>query len=146
PAQEMPTRLFAMSGRMKEHYTSVKNLGFLDFTSWKQQINRSRICLSISRGPHASVAGTSSTRFFELASMGACIVSSPHRGLEKWFEPGKEIIILNDNDRPAEVYKQLLDSRQQMEELGSRARARVVADHTYSHRAHQLATYLTSIT
>src|SRR6266480_3513610 len=145
PSGEMPDKIFAMSGLMKEHYKNVKSLGFLGFNSWKRQICQSRICLNISRAPHASVRGTSSTRIFELASLGACIVSSPHAGLEQWFEPEKEIIILDENDHPGDVYKRLLDSRQLMLELGSRARARVLAEHTYDHRAEQLLDYLAPV-
>ncbi|OLD44410.1 hypothetical protein AUI51_02380 [archaeon 13_1_40CM_2_52_4] len=145
PSREMPNKIFAMSGLMKEHYENVKSLGFLGFDSWKRQICQSRICLNISRVAHASVKGTSSTRIFELASLGACIVSSPHAGLEKWFEPEKEIIVLHDNDRPADVYRRLLDSRQLMQELGLRARARVLEEHTYDHRAEQLLAYLARV-
>ena len=145
PSGEMPDKIFAMSGLMKEHYKNVKSLGFLGFNSWKRQICQSRICLNISRAPHASVRGTSSTRIFELASLGACIVSSPHAGLEQWFEPEKEIIILDENDHSGDVYKRLLDSRQLMLELGSRARARVLAEHTYDHRAEQLLDYLAPV-
>jgi len=145
PAEELSMKKFAMSGRMKESYEKVKSLGFLSFDTWKRQVCRSRICLNISRTPHASIGGTSSTRIFELASMGACIVSSPHKGLEKWFEPDKEVIILGDNDRPPEVYSKLLGSPSAMEELGSRARSRVLAEHTYEHRARELLGYLNRV-
>jgi len=145
PAGELLTKTFAMSGRMRESYENVKSLGFLSFDTWKRQVCRSRICLNISRTPHASIGGTSSTRIFELASMGACIVSSPHKGLEKWFEPSKEIIILRDDERPSEVYSKLLGSPSTMEELGSRARNRVLAEHTYYHRAKELLGYLNRV-
>jgi Glycosyl transferases group 1 len=142
PSEQMPTTSFVMSGRMKERYGNVKNLGYLNLSSLRQQVSRSRICLSISRGPHAAVDGTSSTRFFELASMGACIVSNPHKGLEKWFKPDEEIIILDNGASPIEVYRRLLHSPELTEQMGARARARILAEHTYKHRAQQLDHYL----
>ena len=142
PARELPSRLFATSGRGEERFEQVKRLGFLEFGSWKRQICQSKICLNISRSPHATVPGTSTTRVFELASLGACIVSNPHNGMEKWFCPGKEITLLKENDRPAEIYEQLLGSPAKMMEIGMRARERVLAEHTYGHRARELLDYL----
>lgn len=144
PAVELTDRVFVISGRVNQHYERVANLGFLSFAAWKRQICASKICLNITRGPHAAVGGTSTTRIFELASMGACIVSNPHKGIDKWFLPGEEILVLKDNDQPSEIYRWLLGSPNRMTEMGVRARARVLREHTYAHRADELATYLSA--
>jgi Glycosyl transferases group 1 len=142
PALELPEKIFAVSGRSKEEFSGVKRLGFLPFGDWKRQISGSNICLNISRSPHATVGGTSTMRVFELASMASCIVSNPHKGIEEWFEPGKEIIVLKEDDRPAEVYDWLLGSKGVREEVGAQARERVLAEHTYDHRAKELLNYV----
>ena len=83
---------------------------------------------------HAS----SSCRPFELASAGAAIVASPYDGLERWFEPGSELLLVHDADEAVAAYRELLDDPGQAEELGRRARERVLDEHTYRHRARQL--------
>lgn len=97
-----------------------------------------RICLNISRIPHATVFGSSISRIFELASMGSCIVTNPYNGIEEWFEPNKEIIIVNDLKEALEIYSNLLDSSESRESLGQAARKRFLKEHTFEHRCSQL--------
>ena len=142
PARQLPMTRFAVSGRPEQKFENVRKLGFLEFADWKRQICKSSICLNISRTPHAATGGTSTTRVFELASLGACVVSNPHKGMDDWFQPRKEIMVLGEDDHPQEVYDWLLGSPGLMHELGSRARDRVLAQHTYEHRAAELMNYL----
>jgi spore maturation protein CgeB len=97
-----------------------------------------RISLNISRKPHATVFGSSISRIFELASMECCIVTNPHNGIQEWFEPNKELIIVNDLKEALETYSCLLDSVEIRESLGQAARKRVLKEHTYEHRCSQL--------
>jgi spore maturation protein CgeB len=84
------------------------------------------------------VYASSSCRLFELASTGAAIVANPYEGIERWFEPGSEVIVVADADEAAAAYRTLLDDPAQLEELGRRARERVLDEHTYRHRARRL--------
>ena len=70
--------------------------------------------------------------------MGACIVASPYEGLELWFEPEREIIVVNSGEEALERYRWLLAHDTERQRLGAAARARVLAEHTMRHRAHQL--------
>jgi spore maturation protein CgeB len=99
---------------------------------------RSRINLCVTRRAHASVFASSSSRPFELASLGACIVSNPYAGIETWFEPEKEIIVLKDSSEAIERYRWLLDHESVRREIGKAARERVLAEHTFVHRARDL--------
>ena len=44
--------------------------------------------------PSRDRARSSTARPFELASSGAAIVSNPHEGIERWFEPGSELVVV----------------------------------------------------
>lgn len=81
---------------------------------------------------------TSTSRPFELAAMGCCVVSSPYNGLEKWFKIGEEMFISRDTSEAIELYSWLLNDKSTREKAASRARQRVLLEHTYQHRAIQL--------
>jgi spore maturation protein CgeB len=51
--------------------------------------------LNVVRDEHANIFATSTSRPFELAAMRCCAVSAPYKGIEKWFEVGKEILVAN---------------------------------------------------
>jgi spore maturation protein CgeB len=101
-------------------------------------ISASRINVNIARRPHAEVYGSSTSRLFELAAAGATIVSNPYNGIERWFEPGSELVIAADADEAVEAYEALLDDPGAAAELGRRARERVLEEHTFAKRARQL--------
>ena len=75
---------------------------------------------------------------FELAACGAAIVSNPVAGLEQWFDPERELRVVADADEASTVYGDLLADPAQAEELGRRARERLLDEHTYAHRARRV--------
>ena len=77
-------------------------------------------------------------RPFELAMAGAAIVSSPVAGIERWFEPGRELLVVSDADEAEQAYRELLADPGAREELGRRARERALDEHTYLARARRL--------
>ena len=101
-------------------------------------ISAARVNLCITRRSHATVYASSSCRPFELASAGAAIVANPYNGIERWFEPGAEIVIVEDAQQAIDAYRDLLADPAQAEQLGRRARERVLDEHTYRHRARRL--------
>ena len=92
----------------------------------------------MTRRPHAKVPGSSTARPFELASSGAAIVSNPHEGIERWFEPGRELVVVESVEEAIAAYRELIADPGQAEEMGRRARERVLDEHTYAHRARRL--------
>ena len=68
----------------------------------------------------------------------AAIVSNPYEGIERWFEPGEELLVVHDAGEALAAYRELLDDPAQAEAMGARARERVLDEHTYAHRARQL--------
>jgi glycosyltransferase involved in cell wall biosynthesis len=105
----------------------------------------SKINLCIVRGAHASAYASSSSRPFELASMGCCVVSNPYAGLDEWFEPKTEMLTINSAEEAIETYRWLLDNDTEREKIGAAARERVLKEHTYRHRARQLKTMITEL-
>jgi spore maturation protein CgeB len=113
-------------------------IGDVQFNTFSRVISSARVNLCITRRSHATVYASSSCRPFELASSGAAIVSNPYEGIERWFEPGSELVVVNDADEAVATYRALLDDPAQAEQLGRRARERVLDEHTYRHRARQV--------
>jgi spore maturation protein CgeB len=139
PSRALPDVDFALGGRDFRGDTGrARSIGDVPFNGFARTISQARINLCITRRSHASVYASSSCRPFELASAGAAIVANPYEGLERWFEPGSEILVVNDADEATAVYQTLLADPAQTEELGRRARERVLDEHTYRHRARQL--------
>ncbi len=137
-SQQIPEAQFAVRGRQLGDLGRARLLPYLSFSKLREYASRSKINLCVTRKAHASVFASSSARPFELASMGACIVSNPYLGVETWFEPSKEIVVVHDRDEAVERYRWLLDHDRERRAIGAAARERVLHEHTFRHRARQL--------
>jgi spore maturation protein CgeB len=143
PSRRLPEVDFAMGGGDYKGDTGRGRLiGDVPFNVFAEAISASRINLNITRRSHATVPYSSTCRPFELAACGAAIVSNPHAGIERWFEPGEQIIVVNDADEAVEAYRSLLDDPGLAQRMGESARQRVLDEHTYAQRARQLLGYL----
>src|SRR3954471_5780996 len=139
PSRALPDVDFSLGGRDFLGDTGRARLvGDVPFPSFPRAISAARVNLCITRRSHASVYGSSSCRPFELASAGAAIVANPYDGIERWFEPGSELLVVDDAAAAAAAYRDLLDDPAQAEAMGQRARERVLDEHTYRHRARRL--------
>jgi spore maturation protein CgeB len=139
PSRELPGVDFALGGRDFLGDTGrARLIGDVPFNIFPRAISSARINVCITRRSHASVYASSSARPFELASCAAAIVANPYEGIERWFEPGSELLIVHDTAEAVAAYRDLLDDPAQAEELGRRARERVLDEHTYRHRARRL--------
>jgi hypothetical protein len=139
PSRRQPEVDFALGGGDFRGDTGrARMLGTIPYNVFPQAISSARINLNITRRSHASVYASSSCRPFELAGCGAAIVSNPYEGIERWFEPGRELLVVSTADEAVEAYRELLDDPAQAEELGRRARERALDEHTYARRAEQL--------
>lgn len=138
PSEAMPSHRFAVRGVGLGPIRHVEEIPYLDFKDLPGCIARSRINLVIARRPHAGVYGSSTMRPFELAMMGACMVSNPILGVEEWFDPGREIIVVHSAEEAIDRYRFLLSHDSDRMALGAAARKRALAEHTYRHRATQL--------
>ncbi len=139
PSRRLTDVDFVLGGRDFQGDTgSARMLGDVPFNMFPRTISTARVNLCITRRSHASVYASSSCRPFELASAGAAIVANPYLGIDEWFEPGEEIIIVESPGEAVDAYKNLLDDPAQADALGRRARERVLDEHTYRHRARRV--------
>lgn len=138
PARQMPEAQFAVRGLNLGDLGRTKQLPYLSFSKLREYVCRSKLNLCITRGAHASVYASSSSRPFELAAMGACIVANPYEGIAKWFEPEKEVIVVRSADEAVDRYRYLLANEGARMAIGKAARERVLKQHTFRHRAGEL--------
>ena len=138
PSQAMPEARFRVRGTKLGNLGRTEMLPYLSFSKLREYSCRTKINLCITRLAHASVYASSSSRPFELASMKACIVANPYEGIENWFEPGKELIVVNSEQEAVDRYKYLLSHEAERLAMGEAARHRVMKEHTFQHRANQL--------
>lgn len=139
PSRCLSASRFAVRGTHLGDTGDADRLPYLSFSKLREYVCRSKINLCITRGAHANVYGSSSSRPFELSAMAACIVANPYKGLEEWFEPEKEIIMVQSADEAIERYTFLLAHESERQSIGKAARSRVLKQHTFRHRARDLA-------
>ena len=103
-------------------------------TGLHNRINASaRMVLNINRDSMADVGFSPPTRVFEAAGAGACLITDKWRGIEKFFDPEREILVAGD----AEEIVALLRGKSATEarEIGNAMRVRALKEHTYAQRA-----------
>jgi spore maturation protein CgeB len=139
PSRRLPEVDFVLGGRdFRGDVGRAHVVGDIPFNAFNRAISGSRVNLNVTRRSHATVEASSTARPFELAMAGAAIVSSPVAGIERWFEPGRELLVVSDADEAEQAYRELLDDPAAREELGKRARERALDEHTYLARAKRL--------
>ncbi len=97
--------------------------------------------LNINRDSMARYGFSPPTRVFEAAGAGACIITDTWEGIDLFLDPGSEVLTAADGGGVARELEQLTPAR--AGEIGRAARRRVLAEHTYAHRARELACLLT---
>jgi len=95
-----------------------------------------RMVLNINRQSMAKVGFSPPTRVFEAAGAGACLITDDWRGVEHFFEPGREILVAHSAD---EIVRYLQEIRpQQARTIGAAMNQHALRDHTYQLRARQV--------
>jgi glycosyltransferase involved in cell wall biosynthesis len=134
PSKVMDSKFLVSGIKYTSDLTKVEKMPMLPFSLWRNYACRSKINLNITRARHASTL-TSTSRPFELAAMNCCIVSSPYKGLDKWFKLGEEIFVANTSEEAMELYKWLFNDENARKTASAKARKHVLADHTFRQRA-----------
>jgi len=94
-----------------------------------------RMVLNINRNSMAAVGFSPPTRIFEAAGAGACLITDHWKGIETFFEPGKEILVAGG---PGELVNYLRTvSESEAKQIARKMRAHALREHTYALRARQ---------
>ncbi|MGH8328169.1 MAG: glycosyltransferase family protein, partial [Steroidobacteraceae bacterium] len=74
---------------------------------------------------------------------GACLITDEWPGIGSFLEPGSEVLVARDGEEVAAIAGELTPAR--AERLGRAALRRVLAEHTYAHRALEVERILAGI-
>lgn len=139
PARMLPARSFLIAGNgwaQRPMPANVRSLGHV-FTTDHNAFNCTPLAvLNISRESMARYGFSPATRVFEAAGAGACVITDAWEGLDSFLEPGTEVLVARDGEEVSGALLSLTPER--AHRIGDRARRRVLAEHTYDHRAEQL--------
>jgi spore maturation protein CgeB len=89
--------------------------------------------LNINRDSMARYGFSPPTRVFEAAGAAACLITDAWEGIEAFLEPGREVLVAHSGSEVVEHLDRL--DRQSAVRIGQAAYRRVLAEHTYTHRA-----------
>jgi spore maturation protein CgeB len=142
-AGALPQKRFMLGGsgwQDKPLPGNVKYLGHVYTREHNAFNSTARVILNINRSSMASYGFSPPTRVFEAAGAAACIITDAWEGIEMFLEPDREILIARNADEVAWHLRALTPSRALA--IGEAARKRVLAAHTYEHRAAQVDSLL----
>jgi len=138
-AELAPARRFLLGGAGWDDHPLPANVVLLGHVSTRDHnaFNATPLAvLNVLRESMASNGWSPATRVFEAAGAGACLVTDAWEGIEEFLEPDEEVLVAHDGVEVAAHVEALTPERARA--LGERARARVLADHTYADRAAQV--------
>jgi spore maturation protein CgeB len=138
-AESLPASRFLLGGSGWEDKRMPANVSYVGhvYTRDHNAFNVTpRAVLNISRESMARYGFSPATRVFEAAGAGACLITDAWEGIGMFLEPGTEVLVANGGDEVA-AHLGALDAKR-ARAIGNAAMRRVLAEHTYAHRARQL--------
>ena len=138
-AQDLPQARFLLGGagwdevELPSNVRYVGHVGTADHNALQCFV---RAVLNINRASMAAYGFSPPTRVFEATGAGACLITDAWAGIEQFLEPGHDILVAKDGREVASLLANLGSARAGA--IGSAARARILADHTYAQRAIQV--------
>ncbi len=137
-AELAPEQKFALGGEGWSGKKLPQNVDWIGHvaTNDHNRVNCSaRMVLNINRDSMAGVGFSPPTRVFEAAGAGACLITDQWTGIEKFFLPGKEILVAGSAEEIVSYLRNV--SRAQAREIGENMLRRALRDHTYQLRAQE---------
>ncbi|QRK09372.1 glycosyltransferase [Archangium violaceum] len=135
-ADLLPDKRFLLGGDGWGARSRPANMGYLGPVPLREH-NAVRVSarsvLDVSRDGMARFGFSPAPRLLEAAAAGACLITDAWEGIELFLEPGRECLVAQDGLEVAEAVLCLTDEG--VRQLGEAARRRVLAEHTYAHRA-----------
>jgi spore maturation protein CgeB len=135
-AELAPARTFLLGGSGWDDRPLPPNVRSLGHVSTRDHnvLNATPLAvLNVSRESMAANGFSPATRVFEATGAGACLITDAWEGIELFLEPGSEVLVARDGAEVAALVEALEPERAGA--IGDAARRRVLAEHTYAHRA-----------
>ena len=143
PAKLSPSRRFTIGGSMYEAaFPWQPNIFFLSHVPPAEHpafYSSSKLTLNVTRRAMAAMGHCPSGRLFEAAACTVPILTDWWDGLTDFFEPGREILVARTTE---DALAALDRSPEDLRAIARRACDRVLAQHTASVRAQQMAAIL----
>lgn len=109
--------------------------GYLDDGAMLEELRRSAVVLGLNQGGLGPDAPSYlKLRDLEFPGMGCCCLTQHHADLADVFDLGKEIMTFRSSWEASRLAKSLARNPAECREIGRRARARVLGEHTWSAR------------
>lgn len=144
-AQSFPQRHFAVAG---PQYPSgimwpdnVKRIEHLPANEHRGFYNSQRFTLNLTRRNMVQAGFSPSVRLFEAAACGTPFLSDPWPGLECFFNPSRDLIVVRST---SDVENALAIPEERRREIGKSAKRRALKFHTSDVRARELLSHLES--
>ncbi len=138
PARTLPTDRFFLAGAQYPRMDVPPNV-FHEIHVYPRDHSAlycsSGATLNLTRASMRQYGWSPSTRVFEAAASGACIISDTWDGLDTLLTPDREVLLADSRD---DVLRHLSLPEQQRKAVGVAARERVLREHTYAQRALQV--------
>ena len=143
PAAALPKMTFLLGGAGWGDKPKSANIKYFDhvYTADHNAFNCTpRAVLNISRESMARYGFSPATRVFEAAGAGACVITDYWEGIDQFLEPDEEVLVARGEEQVIEIISGLTPERARS--IGDAAYRRVLAKHTYRHRAEQVESVL----
>jgi spore maturation protein CgeB len=139
PARRLPGKRFVLGGAQYpvdfpwgDNVYFVRHLPPADHSAF---FASSPLTLNVTRAAMANMGYCPSGRLFEAAACGTAVLSDDWEGLDRFFEPGREIFTAA---APEEAIEILTLPREEVERVARAARERTMAEHTAERRASEM--------
>ncbi|MBB4380461.1 glycosyltransferase [Bradyrhizobium sp. SBR1B] len=137
-ALELPDKSFLLGGsgwETKDTASNLRKIGHVGTGEHNAFFGSGLATLNVNRDSMARYGFSPPTRVFEAIGAGACLITDQWPGIDHFLEPDREVLVAASG---AEVGGHLgALSADRAAAIANRARARVLSQHTYRHRARQ---------
>jgi spore maturation protein CgeB len=139
PALRLPQARFLLGGsgwETKALPPNVRHIGHVGTGEHNAFFCSGSATLNVNRESMARYGFSPPTRLFEAAGAGACLITDAWEGIELFLEPEREVLVAADgNGVVAALERTDALARRR---IAQEARARILASHTYRHRAQEV--------
>jgi len=145
-ADALPEKRFVLGGSGWEGKGLPSNVAYVGhvYTKDHNAFNSTPLAvLNVNRESMATYGFSPPTRIFEAAGAAACVITDDWLGIDTFLTRDEEVLVAKNGEEVVRHLETLTPERALT--IGEAARARMLNEHTYDHRAQQLDTVLTDL-